>query len=212
MPFDIHLKEVTEEVEEDRKKLIRRDTNLISWIRIHGWMMLSFILLILLITLLPILIKDQKCNSNDDSYSFDENVAWLKSHSASINALNMADNDSFEDLHSLSFLASKKVVFLGEAQHGDATPDGLRGRIIQYMHEELDFNTLAWETGPCDAQRITKQLQNLTEITASSVYEIFAYNMGASAYWAHADQTQPIFNYIANTLITGNPLEIVGTV
>lgn len=60
--------------------------------------------------------------------------------------------DKFSDLDILiPLLADKRIVYLGENSHGVAEFNLVKTRLIQYMHQTLGFNIVAFESGLGDA-------------------------------------------------------------
>jgi hypothetical protein len=56
-----------------------------------------------------------------------------------------------------------------------------------------------------------QQLQNLIVVTDDAVFDvIIRTNMAVWPYWGLVNDTLPIFQYIAQSLKTNNPLELVG--
>jgi erythromycin esterase len=74
---------------------------------------------------------------------------WIQKHSYGIN---LSDTINYQDLNFLKDkLKEKRIVFLGESGHGVAEYTKLKSRIIHYLHEELDFYVLAFESSSAEA-------------------------------------------------------------
>ncbi len=57
-------------------------------------------------------------------------------------------NTNYDDLAFLkSILKDKQVVLLGEQEHGDGASLSAKIRLIQFLHQEMGFNVIAFETG-----------------------------------------------------------------
>jgi len=48
-------------------------------------------------------------------------------------------------------LKDKRIVFLGENAHGVSEFTTMKARLIRYLHEELGFDVLAFESNVADA-------------------------------------------------------------
>lgn len=59
--------------------------------------------------------------------------------------MNSANNNQFDWLQTA--VGEAQIVMLGEQAHGDATAFLAKARIIKYLHEEMGFNVLAFESG-----------------------------------------------------------------
>jgi erythromycin esterase len=178
----------------------------------YWWKMAVAVLAVIVAALIAALIAvtfSPNCDNNE-SNTKPNKAQWLQGAAVNITQLNIQDGDAFDDLKPLSFLSGRDVVFLGEAAHGDGTPSHLRSRIIQYMHLNLSFNTVAWEISTFDSLQIMQQLQNLTVVTDDAVFDVIRTNMAVWPYWGLVNDTLPIFKYIAQSLKTNNPLELVG--
>jgi len=85
---------------------------------------------------------------------------WLSDNAVSLNSINPEQTGSdariapekFADLEALKpLLQDKRIVYLGESSHGAAQYNSAKTRLIQYLHQELGFNVIAFETnlGQC---------------------------------------------------------------
>ncbi|OKP93131.1 erythromycin esterase [Paenibacillus sp. P3E] len=110
-----------------------------------------------------------------------------------------------EDYSDLAFLkpllAGKTVVSLGENFHRVAEYASLKTKMIKYLHEELGFDVIAFESGLGDAEFINKQADQLTA-TQMMMYSVLP-------VW-HSKETLELFNYIKKSRKTDKPLELAG--
>ncbi len=101
------------------------------------------------------------------------------------------DNVDFSDLEFFKeILKDKQIVILGESSHGDGTTFEAKTRLIKYLIEEMDFNTLAFEGGGFwemyyASQNITNGGDTKTELGNSWL------NL-----WSSSQQTQALLDYI----------------
>jgi erythromycin esterase len=124
---------------------------------------------------------------------------WIKNNSYE---LSISDTIHFHDLDFLKqVLKDKKIVFLGENSHGVSEFTLLKSRLIRYLHAELGFNVLAFESNAGDAFA-----SNLIIPFTSGLNSI--YN-SISTMW-HVKEIVTLFNYIRETHNTKNPLNVAG--
>ncbi|WP_019914651.1 erythromycin esterase family protein [Paenibacillus sp. HW567] len=112
---------------------------------------------------------------------------------------------SGEDYSDLAFLkpllAGKTVVSLGENFHRVAEYASIKTKMIKYLHEELGFDVIAFESGLGDAEFINKQADQMTA-TKMMQYSVLP-------VW-HSKETLELFNYIKKSRKTAKPLELAG--
>jgi erythromycin esterase len=75
---------------------------------------------------------------------------WLKDHHYPLRSI-VFDKDFSNLVFLKEQLAGQRIVQLGESSHGVREFNLLKVRLIKYMHKELGFNVLAFESGmlPC---------------------------------------------------------------
>lgn len=136
--------------------------------------------------------------------SFDpETQNWINNHVHAVSDLN-ADNDSYDDFEPLSkAIGNRNVVLLGEQTHGDGTTFEAKVRIAKFLHKEMGFNTLVFESDFYSAHKLWSEVRKIADRE-----EIF--QQGIHKRWATVHQVQPIFFYAQKSLISQYPLEISG--
>lgn len=110
----------------------------------------------------------------------------------------------FEDLGFLKqALAGADIVFLGEPSHGDGTTFEAKSRLVRFLHEEMDFDVLAFESSVTDCHLIWKEIlqgADPLKVAAKSVFK----------FWADSKYTTGLFNYIGQRALTDDPLILAG--
>ncbi len=98
-------------------------------------------------------------------------------------------------------LKHKKYLFLGENGHSIAEFNQVKSGLIPYLHEELDFDVLVFETGFPEAN-----------ITYSAAKDLSHYDLMKYSIWAtwHSDDTLQLFKYISDQSKTDDPLILTG--
>jgi erythromycin esterase len=133
----------------------------------------------------------------------DPRVAWLAKNATRIRSLDPSAGD-FSDLEPLrAALKGVRVVMLGEQSHGDGTTFLAKTRLIRFLHEQLGFNVLAFESGLYDCPKAWDFLARGEEPRA-------ALSRGVFAIWSKSREVQPLFDYIGKQSKSAHPLEVAG--
>jgi erythromycin esterase len=120
-----------------------------------------------------------------------------------VRSIGPTDTD-FTDLEPLrERLADVRVLVLGEPSHGDGAAFEARARLIRFLHQELGFNTLAFESGLFTVERA---LDGATTPAAT----LDGANAAIFPVWSQSEQAAPALRYAASTTGTSSPLRVVG--
>lgn len=133
----------------------------------------------------------------------DPRAEWLTRNSTPIRTLEFdAQND--DDLAAIGrAVGSKRIVFLGEATHGDGGTFQAKARIIRYLHERLGFDLLVFESGFYDCRRTWLNALDgmaLVDSAASCMFPL----------WAHSEQVEPLLRFLDAQKDGPHPLELAG--
>ncbi len=132
-----------------------------------------------------------------------EQVQWLRENAVVLRSIDPKDED-FSDLMPLKKAIGKaRVVFLGEQSHGDGSTFLAKGRLIRFLHQEMGFDVLAWESGTYDCRNMEAALHSNVSIEEAADQGIFS-------LWGHSLQVQSLFEYARSTYATTHPLEMAG--
>lgn len=102
-----------------------------------------------------------------------------------------------------SIFRSKKIILLGELNHGDGTSFLTKTALVKYLHEELNFNTLAFEASYINCNFFWNRLNrdiDVFDLSKETIYYI----------WSEISETRELFRYIQEQKVKGTPLKIVG--
>lgn len=129
-------------------------------------------------------------------------VGWLQQRARSI-TIDPGDDD-FADLVPLArAIGSSRIVLLGEQTHGDGATFLAKARIIKFLHQQLGFDVLAFESGLYDLARVDQGMReepDWHEATKRGVFGI----------WSQSEQCRPLFEYIYASHRGPRPLEVAG--
>jgi erythromycin esterase len=74
-------------------------------------------------------------------------IVFISKGQIAINNINYKTNN-FDDLEFLKdFIKEKRIVCLGEEWHGNETFNEVKNRIVKYLHKELEFEVIIFESG-----------------------------------------------------------------
>jgi erythromycin esterase len=133
----------------------------------------------------------------------DRQVAWLRDKSIALRSIEPGDED-FSDLQPLrALLAKKRIVILGEASHGDGAAFLAKTRLIRFLHRELGFDVLAFESGFYDCSQAWLRI-------AAGDDPATAFRQSVFAIWTRSAQVQPLIAYFASVARSQRPLELAG--
>lgn len=135
----------------------------------------------------------------------DPRTEWLREHATAIRSVNPADED-FADLEFLrEQLASVRVVLLGEGApgHGGASERMAKTRLVRFLHREMGFDVLAFESGLFSTAVAWRALQR-----GGDSREAFLKGAYGNAGWA--EELQPLIHFLATEARTDQPLELAG--
>jgi erythromycin esterase len=137
-----------------------------------------------------------------DASSFTAAPRQALSGPPAVHSIRASDGADFSDLQFLKpLLAGARIVQLGENSHGTAEPTVVRARLARFLHQELGFNVIAFESSLFlghrgDARIATASPQSV--LTASLV-----------GVW-HTREMLPLFDYMKSTRAGAAPLRLAG--
>jgi erythromycin esterase len=129
--------------------------------------------------------------------------AWLATHAIRLHSLDPADRD-FADLAPLKeLIGSARMVFLGEQTHGDGATFLGKARLIEFLHREMGFDVLVFESGLFDLAESWKAIKAGTPARE-------AIELGVFPIWTASRQFEPTVDLVARLAASERPLELAG--
>ncbi len=142
------------------------------------------------------------CGSDESRVSSDP-IDWLASQAIHVASVDPEQRD-FADLQPLKdVIGDSRVVLLGEQTHGDGTVFLAKTRLIEFLHQEMGFDVLAFESGLFDMRNAWRAM-----IAGQDPLESFA--SGVFGVWAGSAEVEPLVAYLAEVAPTDRPLELAG--
>jgi erythromycin esterase len=127
---------------------------------------------------------------------------WLKANAHPISTLSVTND--FRDLEPLrAAIGGSRVVMLGEPTHGDGTTFLAKARLIAFLHQQMGFDVLAWESGLYDVHEVWEHIRAGEAVIPAS-------RRGVFGVWSLSEQVLPTLDYVASTVGTARPLEMAG--
>lgn len=118
-----------------------------------------------------------------------------------IGELNNRDFTSLKPLKEQ--LKGVEIVLLGEQTHGEGSVFETKIKLIQYLHEELGFDIIAFESGFYDLNTAWTAIQHGANADTTAAKSIFP-------IWSLSNQIAPLFTYIEQQKSSTNPLKLKG--
>lgn len=130
-------------------------------------------------------------------------VEWLASQAIPVASVDPGNRD-FSDLQPLrEVIGDSRVVLLGEQSHGDGTVFLAKTRLIEFLHREMGFDVLAFESGLFDMRKAWEAM-----VQGRDARE--AFSTGVFGIWAGSAEVQPLIAYLGEVAATDSPLELAG--
>lgn len=143
--------------------------------------------------------------SNTKKGIMSTDVIWkenISSYTNTITSMITEKNDSYTDLMFLKpILKEKRLVSLGEATHGASEYNSVKVRLVKFLHEQLGYNVIAFESNLSDTTAAYAQLNKMTaeQLMENSIYGVW-----------QVEENLPLFEYIAEQSKTEHPLILTG--
>jgi erythromycin esterase len=110
----------------------------------------------------------------------------------------------FTDLEPLKkAVGNRRVIMLGEQDHGDGSALTAKIRLIKFLHEEMGFNVLAFESGFYECNRVG-DLFHQKKATIDDIQKALY------ICWRNTSNLTPLFAYLEKENKPKNPLRLTG--
>jgi erythromycin esterase len=132
-----------------------------------------------------------------------DKVEWLKKNAIPISIDPL--NEDFADLQKMkALIGESNIVMLGEQTHGDGATIEAKCRLIKFLHKEMGFDVLAFESSFYGCDKANYQiLKGDTDAKIALDYGIFA-------LWSSAREFESLPQYINSVSKSNHPLEVCG--
>jgi len=149
------------------------------------------------------LLSPARYTARLDSLRNDPRVAWLTQHAIPMRSL-AHDDDDFTDLRPLrEAIGDARVVLLGEESHASGTNIRAISRLIRFLHREMGFDVIAFESGLYEMWKVWQLMQAGNDPGD-------AMRQGLFGVWSYAADFQPLARYLGQQAVGPHPLEVSG--
>ena len=122
----------------------------------------------------------------------------------SIRTINPIDTN-YQDLAFLrEDLEGVEMIMLGEQYHGDGSTFLAKSRLVKFLHQELDFDVLLFESNIYECFHLWKNITTTTNESPDSFRKALFY------FWAEANETKNLRTYIVEQAQSIRPLILGG--
>ena len=125
--------------------------------------------------------------------------SWVREHAVKLQEPTASSNEDLSFLKQI--LQGKRIVSLGESTHGSTEMNQSKVRIIKYLHEEMGYDVIAFESGFAEANAVYQNIDNLTAEQAMK--------KAVFGVW-HTEDVEELFQYIKEQKEKGTPLILTG--
>jgi len=148
------------------------------------------------------LLTDTQLSTPQDTIQVSVDPAWdqwVRSNHHTIRSLTSTRNDDLQFLKQV--IGNRRLVQLGESGHGVREFNMAKVRLIRFLHEEMGFDVIAFESGLFECWKAN-------ELAASSTAELTMRRCPFGVW--HTDEVIKLFEYIRETKSTARPLILAG--
>lgn len=131
----------------------------------------------------------------------DSRIDWLRQNAVAVRTIDPGDQN-FGDLAELETkLSGARIVLLGESRHGDGATLLAKTRLVEFLHREMGFDVLVFESGFYDCMKAHADAD--TGVRAS-------FRRCAWPLWSARQELNPLVEYLEQSRARGSPLSVVG--
>jgi erythromycin esterase len=127
-------------------------------------------------------------------------ITWVREHHYPLRLQAPGAADDFSDLQFLKpLLEGRRIVQIGESHHSVAEYGALKTRLIKFLHQEMGFDVLAFESSIYECFAADLRQLSATEALLSTIFPVWAF-----------EEVLPLFEYLKHTQSTPRPLALAG--
>ncbi len=130
-------------------------------------------------------------------------VKWLEDHAVPVAEIRPGSED-FADLEPFRrAVGNARIVMLGEQSHGDGATFLAKTRLVEFLHQQMGFDVLVFESGLYGCRKAWSLLQHGEDAKTAAGRCLFD-------VWFNSQQVQPLLHYLGTASRTDRPLELAG--
>ncbi len=133
-----------------------------------------------------------------------EKVKELASITQPVQTINPADTNYQDLLFLKEKLKDVNIVMLGEQQHGDGSTFLAKSRLVKFLHKELDFDVLLFESNIYDCFRFWEDFSGDKKNKSDD------FGQALFGHWANANETKDLQKYMVRNAKSSDSLSLAG--
>jgi len=158
---------------------------------------------VILLVCLVMLMGPMTCGPVSPTPTAEERIGWLRQSAIPVRSIAPGD-EQFSDLQPLKgVFGDAQIILLGEISHGDGNTFLAKIRLIKFLHQEMGFDVLAFESGLYDCAKAWDLIRSGGQVKTAMQKAIFP-------LWGMSEQVQPLLTYIGEMANSEHPLEVAG--
>src|SRR5688572_1849727 len=113
-------------------------------------------------------------------------ITWLREHHHPLRPPAAAATDDFADLQFLkAVLDARRIVQIGESHHSVAEYGAIKTRLIKFLHQEMGFDVLAFESSIYECFAADLRQLSPTDALFATIFGVWAF-----------EEVLPLFEYL----------------
>jgi len=127
-------------------------------------------------------------------------ITWVREHHHPLRSQAAGATDDFADLQFLKpVLEGRRIVQIGESHHSVAEYGTVKTRLIKFLHQEMGFDVLAFESSIYELFAADLRQLPATDALLATLFPVWAF-----------EELLPLFEYLKQTHATARPLAFSG--
>lgn len=127
-------------------------------------------------------------------------ITWVREHHHPLRPQAFGPTDDFADLQFLKpLLEGRRIVQIGESHHSVAEYGTVKTRLIKFLHQEMGFDVLAFESSIYECWAADLRQLSATDALLSTIFPVWAF-----------EELLPLFEYLKQTQSMARPLALSG--
>ena len=127
-------------------------------------------------------------------------ITWLREHHHPLRTQPAGAPDDFADLQFLKpILEGRRIVQIGESHHSVAEYGAVKTRLIKFLHQEMGFEVLAFESSIYECFAADLRQLSATDALFATIFGVWAF-----------EEVLPLFEYLKRTQTSARPLAFAG--
>lgn len=133
----------------------------------------------------------------------DSNVKWVNKNTVQILSID-PENAHYEDLEPIkSAIDDARIVLLGEQEHGDGSTYLAKSRLVKFLHSEMGFNILAFESDFFGVNKAWFDYKKNKREYKDVIEQLYV-------FWAQSEMCQNLFKSIEISQQSNKPMILAG--